>query len=104
MDDREVCRYLIEQFGEIFHEWHTVKARRFFKLSGISERNWRVLMLNMGWADGRKWTFREIADEERELGQPISHVRAYQIVNSTLKRLRKFAREFSNENNAVAPR
>ena len=88
-DNNEIMRYVLEEFGDVFHEWHTQKAKRFFALSGISERNWRVLMLKEGLADGRKWTLRAIAELE-DVG--ISHVRVHEICIATRKRLVKFSR------------
>ena len=88
-DNNEIMRYVLEKFGDVFHEWHTQKAERFFALSGISERNWRVLMLKEGLADGRKWTLRAIAGLE-DVG--ISHVRVREICIATQKRFEKFCR------------
>lgn len=51
----------------------------------MSERNWRIFALNGGFADGRKWSFRELADKEG-----ISHVRVWQIVGKTRKHLREY--------------
>ena len=88
-DNNEIMRYVLEKFGDVFHEWHTQKAGQFFALSGISERNWRVLMLKEGLADGRKWTLRAIAELE-DVG--ISHVRVREICIATRKRLMNFGR------------
>lgn len=82
-------KYVLEKFGDVFHEWHTQKAERFFALSGISERNWRILMLKEGLADGRKWTLRAIAGLE---DISISHVRVREICIATRKRLMNFGR------------
>ena len=41
--------------------------------------------LNGGFADGTKWSYRQLADLEG-----ISHVRAWQIVGKTGKRLREY--------------
>ena len=71
---------------EILHEWHTPKAERILQEMGVSERNWRLFALNGGYADGTKWSFRELAEKEGN----ISHVRAYQIVKKTAKRLREY--------------
>ena len=53
---------------------------------GVSERNWRLFALNGGYADGTKWSFRELAAMEGN----ISHVRAWQIVKQTGRRLREY--------------
>lgn len=71
---------------EILHEWHTPKAECILKEMGVSERNWRLFALNSGYADGKKWSFRELAEMEGS----ISHVRTYQIVKKTAKRLREY--------------
>ena len=70
---------------DILHEWHTPKAERILKEIGVSERNWRLFALNGGFADGTKWSYRQLADLEG-----ISHVRAWQIVGKTGKRLRGY--------------
>lgn len=88
-DNEEIKKYVFTKFGDVFHEWHTQKAQQFFELSGISERNWRVLMLREGLADGEKWTLRAIAELE-DVG--ISHVRVREICIATKKRLKNFAR------------
>ena len=88
-DNGEIMKYILERFGDVFHEWHTQEADRFFALSGISERNWRVLMLKEGLADGRKWSLRAIAELE-DVG--ISHVRVREICIATRKRLMNFGR------------
>jgi len=95
--EQEVWRWVSENFGDVFHEWHTQKAAMFFHLSGISERNWRVFMRSSGLADGHKWSLRENAEEETRLGQKISHVRVKQIVESTAARLKKFAVKMSEQ-------
>ena len=87
-ENREMIEYILQRFGNVFHEWHTQQAAQFFELSGISERNWRVLMLREGLADGRKWTLRAIAEQE-----PISHVRVRDICIATQRRFEKFCRE-----------
>ena len=71
---------------EILHEWHTPKAERILGEMGVSERNWRLFALNGGFADGRKWSFRELADLEGN----VSHVRVWQIVRKTRKRIREY--------------
>ena len=88
-DNNEIMRYVLEKFGDVFHEWHTQKAEQFFALSGISERNWRVLMLKEGLADGRKWSLRAIAELE---DVRVSHVRVREICITTRKRLMNFGR------------
>ncbi len=77
---------IIADIDEILHEWHTPKAARILQEMGVSERNWRLFALNRGYADGRKWSFRELADMEGN----ISHVRVWQIVKKTAKRLREY--------------
>lgn len=79
-----LIKFMVAHFGDIFHEWNTRKANQFFALSGISKRNWSILMRYEGMADGKKWTLREIGDDEG-----ISHVRAYQIVKATRHNLEK---------------
>ena len=88
-DNDEIMKYILEEFGDVFHEWHTQKAEQFFKISSISERNWRILMLKEGLADGRKWTLRAIAELE---DVSISHVRVREICIATRKRLMNFGR------------
>ena len=88
-DNDEIMKYILEEFGDVFHEWHTQKAEQFFKISSISERNWRILMLKEGLADGRKWTLRAIAGLE-DVG--VSHVRVREICIATRKRLMDFGR------------
>lgn len=88
-DNDEIMKYILEEFGDVFHEWHTQKAKQFFEISSISERNWRILMLKEGLADGRKWTLRAIAGLE-DVG--ISHVRVREICIATRKRLMDFGR------------
>ena len=78
---------------EILHEWHTPKAARILREMGVSERNWKLFALHSGVADGRHWSFRELAD----LSDPaISHVRVYQIVKKTEKRLRTYVESRRN--------
>ena len=72
---------------EILHEWHTPKARRILKEMGVSERNWKLFALHSGVADGRHWSYRALAGI---LHPAISHVRVYQIVTKTKKRLREY--------------
>ena len=72
---------------EIFHEWHTPKAARILQEMGVSERNWKLFALHSGVADGKHWSFRELAYVPNPA---ISHVRAYQIVKKTEMRLRKY--------------
>jgi len=79
-----MIKFMIAHFGDIFHEWNTRKANQFFALSGISRRNWSILMRHEGMADGKKWTLREIGDAEK-----ISHVRTWQIVKATRHNLEK---------------
>ena len=72
---------------EILHEWHTPKAARILKEMGVSERNWMLFALHSGIADGRHWPLRDLAD----IAHPaISHVRVWQIVRKTEKRLREY--------------
>ena len=71
---------------EILHEWHTPKAERILKEMGVSERNWRIFARSGGHADGTTWSCRRLAAEEGN----ISHVRAWQIVKKTGKRLREY--------------
>ena len=71
---------------EILHEWHTPKAARILGEMGVSERNWMLFALHGGTADGHEWSFRELA---AKLGT-ISHVRVYQIVKKTERRLRQY--------------
>ena len=82
---------IVEEFGDVFHEWNTRKAASFFKQTGISKRNWRIYMRSTGQADGKAWTYRAIADDEGN----ISHVRAWQIVRQTEKNLQKFIQKMS---------
>ena len=72
---------------EILHEWHTPKAERILKKMGVSERNWMLFALYSGAADGRTWSLRALADIPNPA---ISHVRVYQIVKKTEKRLRQY--------------
>ncbi len=72
---------------EILHEWHTPKAARILVEMGVSERNWKLFALHSGVADGRHWSFRDLADVP---DPAISHVRAYQIVKKTERRLRAY--------------
>ena len=72
---------------EILHEWHTPKAARILGEMGVSERNWKLFALYSGVADGKHWSFRDLA----YVPDPaISHVRAYQIVKKTERRLRAY--------------
>ena len=87
----EAIRFVLDQCGDVFHEWNTKKAREFFNLSGISKRNWSILMRSTGMADGKKWTLRAIAEDEGN----ISHVRAWQIIRQTRKNLERFALKYS---------
>lgn len=89
-DVKEFIKSLLDEYGDIFHEWNTRKAERFFKVSGISKRNWRVYMRHAGLADGVNWTLRAIADDEGN----ISHVRAWQIVRQTRKNIERFSVAF----------
>lgn len=89
MPPRETIEYILQMFGDVFHEWHTQRAAQFFELSGICERNWRILMLREGLADGCRWTLRAIAELE-DVG--ISHVRVREICIATQKRFEKFCR------------
>ena len=73
---------------EILHEWHTPKAERILREMGVSERNWRLFARYCGVADGMEWSFRRLAEEEGN----ISHVRAFQIVKKTEKRLRGYVK------------
>ena len=77
---------IVTDIDEILHEWHTPKAERILQEMGVSERNWRLFAHNGGYADGKKWSFRELADMEGN----ISHVRVWQIVKKTGKRLRQY--------------
>ena len=88
---QDALQWISVNFGDVFHEWHTRKAKMFFQMTGISERNWRVFMRSSGLADGQKWSLRKNAEEERRLGEKISHVRVKQIIESTALRLKKFA-------------
>lgn len=84
---------ITEEFGDIFHEWKGPRAARFFKVSGISERNWRIFMRRLGLADGNVWTFQALADAEKNIAcaeKNITRVRAYQIVVQTQKRIWRF--------------
>lgn len=71
---------------EILHEWHTPKAARILEKMGVSERNWMLFALHGGTADGHEWSFRELAVKL----DTISHVRVYQIVKKTERRLRQY--------------
>ena len=92
---QDALRWISENFGDVFHEWHGQKAAMFFQMTGISERNWRVFMRSSGLADGQKWSLRKNAEEECRLGEKISHVRVKQIIESTALRLKKFAERMS---------
>jgi hypothetical protein len=62
---------------EILHEWHTPKAERILKEMGVSERNWRIFALNGGFADGTKWSYRQLADLEGISENPVDiHITA----------------------------
>ena len=52
----------------------------------ISERNWRIYMRRIGHADGNVWTFRALAEAEKN----ITRVRAYQIVDQTRRNFGRF--------------
>ncbi len=79
-------RQIADDINEILHEWHTPKAERILQEMGVSERNWRLFAFNSGCADGTKWSFRALAYKEGN----ISHVRVWQIVEKTRKRLREY--------------
>lgn len=79
-------RAIMAEFGDIFHEWKGERAAKFLKASGISERNWRIYMRRLGQADGNVWTFRALAEAEKDIGR----VRAYQIVDQTKKNFERF--------------
>lgn len=72
---------------EILHEWHTPKASRILKEMGVSERNWMLFALHSGVADGKHWSLRELSDIAAPV---ISHVRVWQVVRKTEKRLREY--------------
>lgn len=82
----ETIEGVIDEFGDVFHEWNTRKAANFFEQTGISKRNWRIFMRCTGQADGKVWTYRDIADDEGN----ISHVRAWQIARQIEKNLMRF--------------
>ena len=75
-----------EKVMEIMHEWHGEAAIRILAEMGVSERNWKFFMLHKGLADGKAWSLRRIADEDGK----VSHVRVYQIVKKTERRLRQY--------------
>lgn len=79
-------KQIADDINEILHEWHTPKAERILQEMGVSERNWRLFALSSGCADGKKWSLRELADMEGN----ISHVRVWQIVGKTRRRLREY--------------
>jgi len=79
---------VLDLYGDVFHEWNTEVAERFFALSGISKRNWRIYMRRKGLADGKGWTLRAIADAEG-----ISHIRVRQIEQQTEKNFAKFVQQ-----------
>ena len=83
---KKIMKNITADIDEILHEWHTPKAERILKEMGVSERNWRFFALHNGYADGTRWSLREIAEMEDD----ISHVRIWQIVKTTEKRLRKY--------------
>lgn len=79
-----MVQFMVAHFGDIFREWNTMKASQFFALSGISQRNWSILMRHEGLADGEKWTLRKLAEKEG-----VSHIRVWQLVRSTRNNLTK---------------
>ena len=79
-------KQIADDINEILHEWHTPKAERILQEMGVSERNWRLFALSSGCADGKKWSLRELADMEGN----ISHVRVWQIVKKTGRRLHEY--------------
>ena len=79
-----MVQFMVAHFGDIFSEWNTKKANQFFALSGISQRNWSILMRHEGFADGEKWTLRKLAEKEG-----VSHIRVWQLVRSTRNNLTK---------------
>ena len=84
---------IMEEFGDIFHEWKGPRAAKFLKASGISERNWRIFMRRLGLADGNVWTFQALAEAEKNIicaEKNITRVRAYQIVDQTKKNFERF--------------
>ena len=89
MMSEDFLAWLQDAYGDIFHEWQTSAAERFFADSGISKRNWGIFMRHIGLADGSKWTLERLANREN-----VSRVRVWQIVHQTRKnltRLRKAA-------------
>ena len=42
--EQDALQWISVNFGEVFYEWHIRKAKMFFQMTGISERNWRVFM------------------------------------------------------------
>lgn len=94
--DRKLAKTIaniVEEFGDVFHEWNTKKANSFFEKTGISKRNWRIYMRSTGQADGKAWTYRDIADDEGN----ISHVRAWQIVRQTEKNLKRYIKRINEQ-------
>lgn len=82
MMSEDFLAWLQDAYGDIFHEWQTSAAERFFADSGISKRNWRIFMRHIGLADGSKWTLERLANREN-----VSRVRVWQIVHQTRKNL-----------------
>lgn len=83
--NRAMKKFIQEKYGEVFKDWSSQQAKDFLKESGISERNWRVWMFRLGFADGATHTLRDIAAREG-----VCHVRIDQICVSTKKRFEKF--------------
>lgn len=52
-----MVQFMVAHFGDIFREWNTMKASQFFALSGISQRNWSILMRHEGWLTEKSGRF-----------------------------------------------
>lgn len=67
------------------HEWNSRAARAFLARAGISPRNWRMTMRKHGFADGRVWTYENLADDAL-----LSRPRCHQIVKRTQELLARY--------------
>lgn len=84
----ELLDAITDEYGDIFHEWHTDGAQRFFKDSiYISERNWTILMLHTGLAGQGTLSYGKIANL-----YDIGRCRVSQICEQTKKNLVNFVR------------
>ena len=83
-----------EAVWQLFHEWKKPLAKRLLRMAEISQRNWTMYMRRSKHADGRVWTYEQLANEYN-----CSRPRAYQIVRRTEEKFLKFCERIGLKEN-----